>query len=99
MHFLVNGMNKKLFPECRLPVANHELLAKFSCSDTENCMIGECSECSSTKFSSDNFNTKSTSNSDSRSPCDVSDVDGEDENVDEDSISYYEWAPCEDNKL
>ena len=37
-------MNKKLFPECCLPVTVHEL-AMFSCSDTENCMIGKCDEC------------------------------------------------------
>ena len=76
--FDTNGMNKKLFPECCLPVTVHELVAMFSCSDTENCMIGKSDECSSTKLSSDNFNTRSTSDSDSTSPSDVSDVDGED---------------------
>ena len=74
-------MNEKLFLECRLPETIHELVAKFSSSDTENCMIGECSECSSTKLSSDG---------DSKYLNDVSDVDGEDENVDEDSVSYSE---------
>ena len=93
--FLTNGMNKNLFPECRLPVTIHELVANFSCFDTENCMISGCSEWSSTKFSSDNFNTRSTSNSDSTSPSDVSDVDKEDENEDKDSISYYKWARCD----
>ena len=83
-------MNKKLFPECRLSVTIHELVAKFSCYDTENCMIGECSACSSTKHSSNNFNTRSTSKSDSTSPSDVSGIDGEDENVGKDYISYYD---------
>ena len=92
-------MNKKLFPECHLPVTIHELVAKFSCFNTENCMNSKCSECSSTKLSSDNFNTRSTSDSDLMSLSDVSDINGEDENVDEDSISYYEWVRCEDNKL
>ena len=53
--FLTNGMNKNLFPECRLLVTIHELVVKFSCSNIEHCMIGECSECSSAKLSSDNF--------------------------------------------
>ena len=61
----------------------HELVAKCSCSDTENCMIGECSQCSSTKLSSYNFSTTSTSDSDSTSPSDVNHVDEEDGNVDE----------------
>ena len=30
---------KKLFPECCLSVTIHELVVKFSCSDTENCMV------------------------------------------------------------
>ena len=90
---------KKLFSEGRLFVTNHELVAKFSCSVTEHCMIGERSECSSTKLSSDNFYTRPTSDSDSTSPSAASCVEGEDGNVNEDSISYYEWAPCEDNKL
>ena len=84
--FLVNGLNKKLFPGCRLPVS--QLVAKFSCSDAENCMIGEFSEWSSAKLNSDIFNTRSTSDSDSTSASDASDADGEDENADEDSISY-----------
>ena len=75
-------MKKKLFPECCLPVTIDELVAKFSCSDTENCMIGECSECSSAKLRSDKFNTTSTSDNDSTSP---SDATRENENV-EDSI-------------
>ena len=60
-------------------------------------MIGKCSECSSAKLSSDNFNTRSTS--DSTSSSNVGDIDGGVEKVDEDSISYYKWARCEDNKL
>ena len=44
-------------------------------------MIGECSKCSSTKFINDNFNTRSTPDSDSPSPGDVTDVEGGDENV------------------
>ena len=66
--FLANGMNKKLFPECLLLIKIHKMVAKFSCSDTNNCMIGKCSECSSTKLSSDNFNTTSPFDSDSTSP-------------------------------
>ena len=72
-------MNKKLFSECRLPVTTQELVAKFSCSENENRIIGECSECSSPKLSSDNFNTRSTSGSDSPTPSDTSNVDEEDE--------------------
>ena len=90
-------MNKKLFPECRRLVTIH--VAKFSCSNTENCMIDECSKCSSTKLSSDNFNTRSTSDNDSTSPSDATVVNGEDENVEKDSILYYEWARCEDDKF
>ena len=62
-------------------------------------MIGECSECSSTKLSNDNFSTRSTPDSDLTSHSDVSDVDGDDENVDEDSISNYKWARCKDSNL
>ena len=72
-------MNEKLFLECRLPEKIHELVATFSCLDTEICMIGERSECSSTKLSS---------GSDSTYLNDVSDVDGEDENIDEDLFIF-----------
>ena len=54
---LTNGINKNLFPECRLPETIHELVAKFSCSDTEDCMTGKCEVCFSTKLACDNFNT------------------------------------------
>ena len=87
--FLANAMNKKLFSDCRLPVTTLELVAKFSCSEIENCMTGECNECSSPELSGD-FNTISTFDSGSLSPSDTSNVDVEDENMDEDSISYYE---------
>ena len=48
--FLVNGINKKLFPECRLPQTTHELVVKFSCNNTEDRMTGKCEVCSSTKL-------------------------------------------------
>ena len=79
--FLANGMNKKLFPECHLPITIHDLVAKCFCSNTESCMIGECSKCSSTNFSVYNFNTTSISDSDLTSLSDFSHVDEEDENV------------------
>ena len=93
--FLVNGLNKKLFPECRLPVTIHELVGKFSCTDDENCMTGKCDKCSSTKLTSDDFNA--TSDSDLMSPDNASDV--EEEGDSEGKISYYEWAGCDNNKL
>ena len=34
--FLVKELNKKLFPECRLPETVNELVAKFSCSETNH---------------------------------------------------------------
>ena len=37
--FLANDIKKKLFPDCRLSVIVHELVTKFSCLDTENCMV------------------------------------------------------------
>ena len=61
--FLGNGINKKLFAECCLPETIHELVAKFSCNDTEDFMTGKCEVCSSTKLTSDNFNTSSDSDS------------------------------------
>lgn len=81
--FQANGMNKKLFSECRnvaFFLTIHEPVAKFSCSNKENYVIGECKKCSSKKCSSHNWHTRSTS---------VSDVDGEDENVSKDSMSHY----------
>ena len=60
--FLANGI-KKLLPECRLPETIHELVAKFSCNDTEDCMTGKCEVCSSTKLTCDNLNTLSDSDS------------------------------------
>ena len=51
----------KLFLESRLTVTIHQLAVKFSCSHTENCIIGECSECSLAKLGSDNFNTRPSS--------------------------------------
>ena len=92
-------MNKKLFPECHLSLAIHERVTKFSCSGTKNCMIGKCSDCSSTKLSTDSVNIRFTSGSDLTSPSDVSDVGGEDKNVGEDSISYYEWESCGKSSL
>ena len=68
----------------------HEPVAKFSCSNKENYVIGECKKCSSKKCSSHNWHTRSTS---------VSDVDGENENVSKDSMSHYKWNHCKDNKL
>lgn len=97
--FLANGLNKKLFLECCLPVTVFELVAKFSCFNTKNYVIGECSECSSTKFNSGNFINIIISDSDSASLSNVSDFDGEDENVNEDFLSYCECAHCKDNKL
>lgn len=83
---MANGRNKKLFPKCHLPVSIHGLVATFSCSDTGNCIIGKCGEYSSAKLSNDYFNTRSTSDNDSTSPSDISDVDGEDDNVDANSF-------------
>ena len=40
-----------------------------------------------------------TSDNDSTSPSNASVVDGEDENVEKDSILYYECARCENNKF
>lgn len=96
---MANSRNKKLFPKCHLPVSIHGLVATFSCSDTGNCIIGKCGEYSSAKLSNDYFNTRSTSDNDSTSPSDICDVDGEDDNVDANFISYYEWSRSEDNKL
>ena len=80
--FLDDGINKTLFP--------HKPVATFSYSDTEDCMIGEYNKCSSTKLSSNNFNTRCTSDSDSTSPTNVSDVDRENKNVQKDYVSYCE---------
>ena len=93
--FLANGINKNLFPECRLSETIHELVAKFSCSDTEVCMTGKCEVCSSTKLTCNNFNTSSDSDSTSD---DSSDTD-EKSHSDGDSICYCKWARCDDNKL
>ena len=75
--FLANGLNKKIFLECCLPVAVFELVANFSCSNTKNYGIGECSECSSTKFNSGNFINIIISDSYLASPSDVSDFERE----------------------
>ena len=80
--FLANGINKKLFPECRLPETIHELVAKFSCNDTEDCMTGKCEVCSSTKLTCDNFNTSSDSDSTSDDSSDIN----EESHSDGDSI-------------
>ena len=93
--FLTNGINKKLFPECHLPETIHELVAKFSCSDTEDCTTGKCEVCSSTKLTCDNFNTSS----DSDSTSDDSSGTNEESHSDGDSICYYKWARCDDNQL
>ena len=74
--FLVNGMNKKLFPECRLTVTVSELVAKFSCGgEAEDCIVGKCDVCSTSPISIGNiFVAESTPESDSSSPSDVSDI-------------------------
>lgn len=96
--YLVNGLNKKLFPECRLPATVNELVARFSCSDKADCMTGKCVECSSTKISTDHFNTELHSDADSLSSNDSSDCENV-ENKTKDSVSYYELARSKDNKL
>ena len=93
--FIANGINKKLFPECRSPETIHELVAKFPCNDTEDCMTGKCEVCSSTKFTCDNFNTSSDSDSTSVDSSDTND----ESHSDGDSIYYYKWARCDYNKL
>ena len=93
--FLANGINKKLFFECRLPETIRELVAKFSCNDIEDCMTGKREVCSSTKLTCDNFN----SSSDSDSTSDDSSDTNEESHCDGDSIRYYKWGRCDDNKL
>ena len=54
--FLVNGLNKKIYPESRLPTTINELIARFSCDDVKQCMFEECEKCSSIKVSREDFN-------------------------------------------
>lgn len=99
--FLVNGMNKKLFPECRLPETVNELVAKFSCStDDENCMNTRCNECKSTGIMLTNFNIESqTDTDDASSEEPVDDERNDSEEFEKDYVRYYEWARGDDNKL
>ena len=62
-------------------------------------MVGKCDVYSTSQISIDNFNAKSTSESDSSTPSDVSDIKEENKNPEEHSIAYYEWARGQDNKL
>ena len=41
--FPVNGLNKKLYPEIRVPATINELVAWLSCEDIKKCMFGKCS--------------------------------------------------------
>ena len=85
--FLVNGMNKKLFPECRLPETVNELVAKFSCSEEPACMNSQCDECSSTEMDITNFNVELLSDADTSND-DISETD--DAERTKDSVTYYE---------
>ena len=97
--FLVHGMNKKLFPECPLPVTVDELVAKFSCVDeAEDCMVGKCDVRSTSQISIDNFKAESTSESDSSCPSNISDIEEENENVEEHFIANYKWTRGQDNR-
>ena len=94
--FLVKGLNKKLFPECRLPETVNELVAKFSCSDAADCMTSQCDECSSTQIETNHFNAELVLDADS-SADDSSDNENEVDRTN-DSVSFFEWARAEDNK-
>ena len=97
--FLVNGMNKMLFPECRLPETENELVEKLSCStDEPTCMNTQCDECSSTGMEPTNFNIGLQSDSDTSSDDDIDETDDAEEST-KDSVTYYEWARGDDNKL
>ena len=63
--FLINGLNKKLYPESRLPATKNELIARFSCEDVEKYMFGKCEKCSSQTFSRGEFNVNLIADSDS----------------------------------
>ena len=62
---LVISLNKKLYPECRLPLLVFNLISKSSC---DNCndkgIIRKFESCSSTKLWRKMFNIKSTSDND-----------------------------------
>ena len=95
--FLVKGLNKKLFPECRLPETVNKLVAKFSCSDAADCMTSQCDECSSTQIETNHFNAELVLDADS-SADDSSDNENEVDRPN-DSVSFFEWARVDDNKL
>ena len=63
--FLINGLNKKLYPETRLPATKNELIARFSCEDFEKYMFGKCEKCSSQTLSRGEFNVNLIADSDS----------------------------------
>ena len=56
LFFLVNGLNKKLYPESRLPATINELVAGFSREDIEKCIFGNFEKCSYKTVSHEDFN-------------------------------------------
>ena len=84
---LVNGLNKKLYPESRLPTTINELVAWFSCEDVGKCMFRKCEKCSSKTVSHEDFNVNLIADSDSEnSNTSNSDCDNDQ------TVAFYEWA-------
>ena len=87
---MVNGLNKKLYPESGLPATINELVAKLSCEDVEKCMFGKCEKYSSKIVCHEDFNVDLIADSDSEHS-NTSDSDCADN--DQTAIfAYYEWA-------
>ena len=94
--FLVNGLNKKLYSESRLPTTINELVARFSYHDVKKCMFGECEKVSSINVSHEDFNVDLVADSDSEnSTISVSDCDDNNQDA---TVAFYEWTR-QDTKL
>ena len=94
--FLVDGLNKKLYSESRLPTTINKLVVRFSCDNVKKCIFGECEKCSSINVSHEDFNVDLVADSDSEnSTTSVSDCDDNDQGA---TVPFYEWAR-EDTKL
>ena len=89
--FVVNGLNKKLYPESRLPTTINELVARFSCEDVEKCMLGKCEKCSSkTLPHEEDFNVNLIADSEfENSNTSDSDCDDNDQTA---IVAFYKWA-------
>ena len=88
--YLVEGMNKKLPREKRLPTSMNNLVERFSCSPDQACIFSQCDHCHQHSIPVGAFDTDFIASGSERSSNDTDDVNQH--------VTFYEWYR-DDGKL